>query len=344
MKRPSFSWIGCCLCLLLCSTGRDVRAQASAPSTDVGCADAGPCTSSPIATSTRGAAPAPAQIGVFATGGAIVGLEEEAAIVRNQPYQATAVTEIRQTLANGTHINQTIEATVARDSEGRTVRAQKLGAGGPFFALRIGAKADAPWTNGESAMLTTIFDPVAREHIDYTSDMKVAHVIPMDVSPAPAAGGRSRTFSVAGHGEGEGPVVAFAGPAGARGRVVAGGGSSLSIQRAVVGGDPARTEDLGTRPIDGIEATGTRKTWSIPAGAIGNDQDLVTTEETWYSPELQMVLLSVRDDPRFGTTTYSLRNLTRNEPDKRLFEVPAGYAVENVPVPLPDLPGAESSR
>jgi hypothetical protein len=49
--------------------------------------------------------------------------------------------------------------------------------------------------------------------------------------------------------------------------------------------------------------------------------------ETWYSPELQMVILSKRSDPRFGETTYRVTNIVRSEPDAALFQVPSEYTV-----------------
>jgi hypothetical protein len=97
-------------------------------------------------------------------------------------------------------------------------------------------------------------------------------------------------------------------------------------------GADAKTESLGDKAIDGIPVTGTKTTNTIPAGTIGNDKDLVITRETWYSPDLKMVLQSTQTDPRFGETTYSLTNVQRNEPDSALFQVPAGYTVEKVPV------------
>jgi hypothetical protein len=38
-------------------------------------------------------------------------------------------------------------------------------------------------------------------------------------------------------------------------------------------------------------------------------------------------------DPRSGETTYRLTNLSHSEPDRSLFEVPAGYAVQEGKMP-----------
>jgi hypothetical protein len=89
---------------------------------------------------------------------------------------------------------------------------------------------------------------------------------------------------------------------------------------------------MGDKAIDGIPVTGTRTTNTIPAGTIGNDKDIVITRETWYSPDLKLVLQTTQTDPRFGKTTYSLTNVERSEPDSTMFQIPAGYTVEKVPV------------
>ena len=81
-------------------------------------------------------------------------------------------------------------------------------------------------------------------------------------------------------------------------------------------------ESLGTQTIEGVTAEGTRDTRTIPAGAIGNERPIVITSETWTSPDLQMVVLSKRNDPRFGETVYKLTKITRGEPDPALFQAP----------------------
>jgi hypothetical protein len=285
------------------------------------------------------------QIGVFSAGGMRFGLEEEAEIVRNEPYQADAVTEMRQTLANGTHISQDISATVARDSEGRTVRIQKLDGAGPFFAIGFDGKTASDSSQSAVPILTTIFDPVNQEHIDYTSDPRIAHVIRMETGSMPERNGQVRAYpgplSVQ-----AGAIAAFPVPDGGPEGPIARTGPAMAIMRFGPDGIQQQretTESIGTKTIEGVETVGTRRTWTIPTGAIGNDRALVTTEETWYASTLRLVLLSVRDDPRFGQTTYSLRNVRLTEPEKALFQIPAGYRIEDVSPP-PTPPPADNSR
>jgi hypothetical protein len=92
-----------------------------------------------------------------------------------------------------------------------------------------------------------------------------------------------------------------------------------------------QTENLGTQTLEGVEATGTRTTVTIPAGAIGNDKAISIVSERWLSPELQVVLMSTHRDPRFGETTYRLTGIARGEPDKSLFEVPSDYTIREGP-------------
>lgn len=91
--------------------------------------------------------------------------------------------------------------------------------------------------------------------------------------------------------------------------------------------DGVRTESLGRRTIEGVEAEGTRTTIRIPVGHVGNDRPLEVVSERWYSPELQVVVLSSHRDPFAGENVYRLTNITRAEPTASLFEVPADYAV-----------------
>ena len=260
-------------------------------------------------------------LGVVSTGGMAVALQDNVEVTKNQPYEAQAITEVKQTLADGTHISQTTTATVARDNDGRTVRVQKLSTIGPWKSA-----ADSSQTN--SPTLTTIFDPVAKTHTDFMSDQKVAHVLPLPSPPPGAGAGASGGFAMAAGG----PMPITAGTdMGPVTIAIRGNGESL---RSTTGPNAPdfETESLGTKTIQGLSVTGTKTTSTIPAGTIGNDKDLVITRETWYSPDLKLVIESTQSDPRFGETTYTLTNIQRSEPDPTLFQVPAGYKVEKVPV------------
>jgi hypothetical protein len=100
--------------------------------------------------------------------------------------------------------------------------------------------------------------------------------------------------------------------------------------------DPnSKTESLGVQNIEGIEAEGARTTTTIPAGTIGNDLPIEVVYERWYSPELQLVVLSKHSDPRFGVQTYRLTNITRSEQPITLFSPPGDYRPADEKSPKP---------
>jgi hypothetical protein len=88
------------------------------------------------------------------------------------------------------------------------------------------------------------------------------------------------------------------------------------------------TTSLGTQMINGISAEGTRYTRTIPAGQMGNEKAITIVKEKWYSSELQMVVMTKRNDPFRGDTVSQLTNIQRQEPAATMFQVPADYAVQ----------------
>ncbi len=89
-------------------------------------------------------------------------------------------------------------------------------------------------------------------------------------------------------------------------------------------------ENLGTNVVNDLNVVGTRETLSISAGAVGNSQLLVATREFWYSPDLQVNLSVTRNDPRIGTQVLQLVDLSRSEPDPAIFQVPAGFVIQDL--------------
>ena len=94
---------------------------------------------------------------------------------------------------------------------------------------------------------------------------------------------------------------------------------------------PAQTENLGVQTINGVAATGTRTTQSIPAGAIGNTQPIQIVREVWMSQDLKIPIMIKTSDPRFGETVMQLTNITQTNPDAALFQVPTGYTLQTAP-------------
>ena len=264
-------------------------------------------------------------------------------IVKGAPYSAEAVTETVQTLSDGNRIVNKNTSRVYRDSEGRTRREETLkGLGG------VGT-SDEP--------LQTIFinDPVAGVTYSLDSHTHIAHKsVPfrfeLATKPggAPAEGQRFE-FKV-GPGDNAGsavimttpivppPAGAPAGPPDQQLRMQVTEGVAMNYLFKRTGSEAnAVKEQLGKQMIDGVEAEGTRTTMTIAAGEIGNDRPIEIVSERWYSPELQLVVMTRHSDPRSGETTYKLTNINRTEPAKSLFEVPAGFTVKEMQMGPPNV-------
>jgi len=213
-------------------------------------------------------------------------------------------------------------ANVYRDAEGRTRRDQSLGHFGPFA------------TSGDAAQSSFINDPVAGVNYVLDPRTKTARKLPALEfhfrTEGPAADtkgqeklrrkveverGETRGFvfetRVPGPGEHHGP-----------GDVVVFNHSSKA---------ETKTEKLERRVVEGVEAEGQRTVTTIPAGEIGNEQPIQIVHERWYSPELQVVVMTRHSDPRFGETTYRLTNINRAAPDPSLFQVPSDYTLKEGP-------------
>jgi hypothetical protein len=243
-------------------------------------------------------------------------------VVKGAPYTADAVTETVQTLANGNHIVHKNTAQLARDSEGRTRREQTMDAVGPWA------------TGNEPLKLITLNDPVAGVAYHLDPKNNTATKFPSGhgavAPPMPPLPGAGPTFffesSADGEAGGAGVAKVKAEARFAAGGIAAGPGAVMAVRMKDPG--EAKSESLGQQTIEGILATGTRTTRTIAAGAIGNEQPIEVTSETWYSPDLQMVVMSKHNDPQIGETTYKLTNIQRSAPPQSLFEVPANYTIQ----------------
>ena len=238
----------------------------------------------------------------------------EAKITTGAPYSAEAVTEANQLLADGNRISRKTVSRVYRDGEGRTRREELDGSG--------------------VVVSVSIVDPVA--HVSYVLDpaSRSAYRDPIQMA-MPMTAGRGR-----------GPGMMRRSPDGVPGdmqqrakmtaeeeaRMKEGlpppppmSGFKTALDEAV--SDSAAHEDLGKQNIEGVAASGVRSTTTIPAGDIGNLQPIKVVSEQWFSPDLQVLVMTRHTDPRTGETIYKLQNIVRAEPDRSLFTVPADYTL-----------------
>lgn len=259
--------------------------------------------------------------------------------MKGAPYSAEAVTETVQTLADGNRITRKQTSLIYRDSEGRERREQSL-------------RSIGPWQTGETSQRSvSITDPVAKMSFTLDPDKKVAHKIPARMFSYPAervAGWKTAEPEKAGEQrkqpEREAAVTATLGQRVEvhtfEGGVTAGGvgGSMLFINDSVHGSsNNVKSENLGTRNIEGVMAEGTRTTITLPAGAIGNEREIQTVTERWFSKELGLLVMSKTSDPRTGETSYRLTNINRQEPLRSLFEIPSDYTVEDIKTRIPEV-------
>jgi hypothetical protein len=255
-------------------------------------------------------------------------------LVKGAPYSAQAVTESVQMLTDGNRIVRKNTAQVYRDTEGRTRRDQTLGYIGPYA------------TSGDVPQTVFINDPVAGVHYILDPEKKTARKLPRmelrfktESFPAQARQRATddemrkfeleRTFVIQrerAHGApppAQAPVAPLPPPADA---------GQVTFMRHNSKHE-AKTEKLEPRAFDGVMAEGTRTTVTIPAGEIGNEQPINIVDERWYSPELQVIVMTRHSDPRNGETTYRLTNISRAEPAAALFQVPSDYAVRDNTAP-----------
>jgi len=244
------------------------------------------------------------------------------------------MTTSTQTLGDGTRINRTVQTLLVRDSEGRTRREQ-------------GVNTVGPWSSNAKEHIVNINDPVA--HVRYILQpdgqtavripVNAAIKIPMNASSATGARmdevkadlekRRAAEAKASGQPQGEvkiGPQTEMERKARAE---------KAAVEARIVGiafmpkGDrKAQMENLGVQVIEGVNAKGRRETKTIAVGEIGNDRPIQIVSETWYSDDLQAVVYSKHSDPRVGDSEYRLTNISRAEPPRSMFEVPAGYTLK----------------
>jgi hypothetical protein len=220
---------------------------------------------------------------------AAVPLVNKRAPLTGAPFSSVAERRQTQTLANGTHIDWLETVTrMYRDSQGRT---------------RMEVSMGKPDGSGENGVLSvTISDPVSGKSYFLDPRKREARSTPY--------------FSVG---------VDMLAPAvsvvtGSSPHTYIAAGSNLHAAEA-------NTTKLGDQSMAEVPVTGSLTTYVYPVGAVGNDQPLTVTRETWESPDLHIMLLTKIDDPRSGENTMRVTQLDRAEPDPSLFQVPADFTI-----------------
>ena len=269
-------------------------------------------------------------------------------IVKGAPYSAQATNESVQTLAGGNRIVRQSTSMIFRDSEGRTRREQTIAVVGGFSVE--GKPAQTTFINDPVAGVNYILDVKNRtaRKVDYgakiAAERAMVETMRKKVKPADApAGEEERARRVEQAVTAERIAVEKAAVAGEmrgemRFEMRTGQGPAIVGGKAPAGlmvGDKKNTkkEELGKQTMEGVEVEGTRYTTIIAAGEIGNELPIEIVFETWFSPELQTVVMSRHSDPRSGENTYRLTNINRSEQPHSLFEVPSDFTVQEAGPP-----------
>jgi hypothetical protein len=266
-------------------------------------------------------------------------------LVKGAPYSAQAVTESVQTLQDGNRIVRKNTAQIYRDTEGRTRREQTVGYIGPYSTS--GEETQTVFINDPVVGFSYILDPssktarkLPRVELHFKSEAGAAQTsVTLErqrATPGAAekiAIERGYTFNVRVPGPDAPPApgAAAQSPAGSATIVAppAPDGPRYEFFRHSSKAE-SKTEKVEARAFDGVMAEGTRTTTTIAAGEIGNELPIQIVDEHWYSPELQVVVMTRHSDPRSGETTYRLTNISRAEPAAALFQVPSDYTLKEL--------------
>jgi len=237
-------------------------------------------------------------------------------VVKGKPYSADTSTESVQTLADGNRIVNRSVTKFYRDSQGRTRREQTFGNVDPASTSPHEVKIFIDDPVSSTAYVLDPQEKTARTMLhsgkllaERDADAGAPHMMIKSIDEQAAAGGppHNVTFKIMTHGE---------------------GAEGMPLLPKLEEKHEAVKEDLGKRTIEGLDCTGTQQTITIPAEEVGNERPIQIVTETWYSPAISAVVQSTTNDPRFGQTTYQLKNVLLTEPSKQLFEPPADFKIE----------------
>ena len=239
--------------------------------------------------------------------------------VTGAPYSAEGTTTVKMRMFDGTRIERSVSAKFFRDSAGRIRREQTV----------VGLEALDP--GNDFRAVVTIVDHVGGVMYTLNPGTRTAHQLALSAlktsSPITAADQLAK---------------ARAALADAAARLRANHPDLEQYRRAVsdaekraeaeaIGGAKPTRQSLGTKDIDGFTATGYRDVVIIPVGQVGNDKPIEIVDERWESAELKTALYTKHSDPRSGDVEFKLTKVSRQEPAKDLFTVPAGYEIRRVP-------------
>lgn len=232
-----------------------------------------------------------------------------------RPYSAEERTEQIRGGAGGVKKTAIIStAHVYRDSKGRT---------------RRDVTFTDPAGGGAKRTAITISDVVAGVRYDLDPVARTAYREALAPAPTGRGGGAEGERRAGERREGEGGRGEGGRGEGGRGEGGKGGGEGERREPGrgereprKDGGEGQRArkhEDLGIKPMLGLNAHGSRNTVTSQNGQV--------IDERWVSVDLGVDLKSSHSDAS-GQTIRTLTEIKRAEPAAALFQVPAGYTVK----------------
>lgn len=212
--------------------------------------------------------------------------------IRNAPFSADVSTQYDRLLSNGNHIHRETIGKVYRDVQGR-----------------VRTETQIPSPSGSSAYIV-IQDPILHEVVHLDPRSKTANVHHL-AEPLSVPAGLPN------------PIV------GQKGNLVPTPPGQAGSAAVPLRPDPVKDpviESLGAKTMQGLQVLGTRTTAVMPGG---DGEPIVAVTDTWYSPDLQMVVLSISDDGQSGRSLMRVTNIVRAAPSEQLFQTPPDYTVKD---------------
>lgn len=223
--------------------------------------------------------------------------------IKNAPFSAVVITQYDRVLGNGNHIHRETRGKVYRDDQGR---------------VRTETEFATPGNGGEQFLRVTILDPVQHSVIHLDPRNKIATVTHTTQTVA-----ASDAVSAPRHG-----TMVMATPLNDSGQP-SGPPTKIQTQHSAANSaSTVKTETLGTKSVEGVEAVGTKTTRTIEGDPGGNEQPIISVTDSWYSRDLQIVVLNETDDGQSGHNSMKLVNIVRAEPNPQLFLIPQDYTVK----------------
>jgi hypothetical protein len=240
----------------------------------------------------------------------------EAKTLKGAPYSAEMVTDHMQQLADGNRIVEHSTGRVYRDGEGRVRREEDRANGSPSISIVDPVAGVSYALDPEQRIAWKTSTQTGIAIMDKLEAAKIAEMKRRATQSGEAVGAivqmRQKEEAARKH-SGEPMTVDF-------------NGGVVTLKRSHVA-EQHKEEGLAPRTMEGIRVEGRRSTTTIAAGAIGNEWPITIVNEEWTSPDLQVLVLTERKDPRNGDSSYRLQHVVRGEPSALLFQVPSDYEI-----------------